>query len=125
MRLNIRDLIQQTILLGGVWDPALANVLQNNLSPSDVFIDVGARVGYFTLLASRRVRPGGAVLSIEPNPFALDQLRQNVECNDLQNVLVEHAASGESREMVRLYLRTESNSSMASLYTGNAAGSSP
>src|SRR5216684_3187276 len=122
MRLNIRDLVQQTILLEGVWDPALSSFIQRHLSPNDVFIDVGAHVGYFTLLASRSVGAGGQVLSIEPNPFALDQLRQNVERNDLHNVLVEHTACGESRNMVTLYLHTESNSSMASLYTGSAAG---
>ncbi len=123
MRLNIRDLVQQTILLEGVWDPALTGFIQSNLSLNDVFIDVGAHVGYFTLLASRRVGPGGRVLSIEPNPFALDQLRQNVARNDLHNVLVEHTACGESRAVVQLYLHTESNSSMASLYSGSAVGS--
>ncbi len=123
MRLNIRDLIQQTILLEGVWDPTLTTFIQRNLSPGDAFIDVGAHVGYFTLLASRRVGPSGTVLSVEPNPFAFDQLQGNVGRNDLSNVLVQHTACGDSRGVVKLYLHTESNSSMASLYTADAAGS--
>jgi FkbM family methyltransferase len=123
MRLNIRDLVQQTILLEGVWDPILTAFIERTLGPDDVFIDVGAHVGYFTLLASRRVGPGGSVLAIEPNPFALEQLRQNVERNGLQNVLIERAACGDSRYMAKLYLHTESNSSMASLYAGSVAGS--
>jgi FkbM family methyltransferase len=122
MRLNARDLIQQTILLEGVWDPSLTTFIQDHLKPNDVFIDVGAHVGYFSLLASRRVGRGGTVLSIEPNPFALAQLEQNVAHSHLQNVLVERTACGESHQVVELHLHTESNSSMASLSTANAGG---
>ena len=42
MRLNVRDLVQQTIFLEGVWDPSLTKFIEDNLRPSDVFIDVGA-----------------------------------------------------------------------------------
>ncbi len=122
MQLNVRDLVQQTIFLEGVWDPALTGFIDKTLRPGDVFVDVGAHVGYFTLLASSRVGPAGRVLSIEPNPFALEQLERNVERSQLQNVLVKHTACGELDRVVQLYLHTESNSSMASLYTGSAAG---
>lgn len=122
MRLNVRDLVQQTIFLEGVWDPILTDFVEATLNPSDVFIDVGAHVGYFTLLASRRVGPAGTVLSIEPNPFAVKQLEGNVERSHLENVFVEHTACGASRNVVRLYLHSDSNSSMASLYAGNATG---
>jgi FkbM family methyltransferase len=120
MQLNARDLIQQTILLEGSWDPSLTDLVEHTLRPGDVFIDVGAHVGYFTLLASRRVGPRGAVLSIEPNPAALTELKQNVTRSNLKNVLVEHSACGETRGIVRLYLHTASNSSMASLASANA-----
>jgi len=122
MRLNARDMIQQTILLEGIWDPALTGLIETSLEPGDVFIDVGAHVGYFTLLAARRVTETGTVLSIEPNPAALDQLHQNVDRSGLKNVLVAHSACGDSDEPVRLYLHTESNSSMASLSAANATG---
>lgn len=122
MQLNVRDLIQQTILLEGIWDPSLTGFIESTLKPGDVFIDVGAHVGYFTLLAGRRVGPAGAVLSIEPNPVALQQLRQNVERSRLRNVQVAHSACGDSHDAVRLYLHTESNSSMASLSAANASG---
>jgi FkbM family methyltransferase len=120
MQLNVRDLVQQTILLEGIWDPSLTSLIERILKPGDVFIDVGAHVGYFTLLAASRVGPAGRVLSIEPNPIALDQLSQNVERSRLENVLTAHTACGESHDPVRLYLHTESNSSMASLSPENA-----
>jgi FkbM family methyltransferase len=121
MQLNMRDLVQQTIFLEGAWDPTLSRLIESTLSPGDVFIDVGAHVGYFTLLAARRVTPGGTVISIEPNPFALEQLERNVERSGLSNVLIERTACGESAGVVQLYLHAESNSSMASLYSGKAS----
>jgi FkbM family methyltransferase len=120
MQLNVQDLVQQTIVLEGIWDPALTSLIESTLKPGDVFVDVGAHVGYFTLLAASRVGPAGRILSIEPNPVALDQLRHNVERSCLQNVLIAHTACGDSRDPVRLYLHTESNSSMASLSSQNA-----
>lgn len=122
MELNSRDLVQQTILLDGLWDEALTGLIETTLKPDDVFVDVGAHVGYFTLLASRQVGPAGSVLSIEPNPVALEQLRRNVERSHLRNVQVAHTACGDSHDAVRLYLHTESNSSMASLSPDNATG---
>jgi FkbM family methyltransferase len=122
MQLNARDMIQQTILLEGTWDPFLTQFIEENLKPGDVFLDVGAHVGYFTLLAARRVTGTGTVLSIEPNPQALEQLRQNVARSRLANVLIADTACGDSYDPVRLYLHTESNSSMASLSAANATG---
>lgn len=121
MKLNARDLIQQTILLEGRWDPSLTNFIEKTVSSGDVVVDVGAHVGYFTLLAAGRVGPTGTVLSIEPNSFAVKELRQNVERSHLHNVLVEHTACGNSHTNVQLFLHTESNSSMASLSSANAS----
>lgn len=124
MRLNARDLIQQTILLEGIWDPSLTAFFRDNLKPGDVFVDVGAHVGYFTLLAAQRVSTLGTVLSIEPNPLAVEKLRRHVERSRLSNVLVAHTACADSYGQVRLYLHTESNSSMASLSARNATSGS-
>lgn len=122
MQLNVTDLIQETILLEGLWDPFLTDFIQNNLKPGDVFIDIGAHVGYFSLLAARRVGPQGKVLSVEPNPFALKELQLNVARSYLENVIVEHTACGETETVVQLFLHTESNTSMASLSGSNAKG---
>jgi FkbM family methyltransferase len=122
MQVNMRDLIQQTVFLEGVWDPSLTDFIEKTLGPDDVFIDVGAHVGYFSLLAARRVGPTGTVLSIEPNPLALGQLEQNIRRSSLANICVEHIACGESQQVVQLYLHTASNTSMASLSTANATG---
>src|SRR5207247_10291136 len=62
----------------GVEDPDLA-LVGSLLAPGDIFIDGGAHVGMFTLVAAARVGPTGKVLAFEPAPAARDQLLQNLE----------------------------------------------
>jgi len=56
----------------------LARWLLGTLQPAHTFVDVGAHYGYFSLLASRLVGPGGSVLSIEASPGNFRLLRTNV-----------------------------------------------
>jgi len=62
----------------GVDDPDLA-LVGSLLAPGDIFIDGGAHVGLFTLVAAARVGPAGRVLAFEPASAARDQLLQNLE----------------------------------------------
>ena len=54
------------ILHGGQWEPHLTGY-RGHLKPGMTFIDVGANIGYFTVLASRLVGPEGRVIGFEPN----------------------------------------------------------
>jgi FkbM family methyltransferase len=51
------------------------------LRPSDLFLDVGANVGAYTILASGAC--GATTMAFEPDPYALAALRRNVEVNNL------------------------------------------
>jgi SAM-dependent methyltransferase len=62
--------------------------IAGRLGEGSVFVDVGANVGYYTLLASRLVGPGGAVYAVEPIPSTAAMLRANVRLNDCRNVVV-------------------------------------
>lgn len=52
------------------------------LSPSSLFVDVGANVGFYTVLAGGAV--GASCLSLEPVPATFDQLRKNVRLNEIE-----------------------------------------
>ena len=71
------------------------------LAPGDVCFDVGANVGFYTLLAARIVGPEGRVVAFEPHPENVAALERNVQANGLSNVVVVpkavSAASGEAR----------------------------
>jgi FkbM family methyltransferase len=121
MCLNIRDLIHQTILIEGCWDPQLTPFVKEHLHRGSVFVDIGAHSGYFSLLAGKEVGPTGVVLAIEPSPKAAQELRLNIEASNLENVIVEEVACSDLGEPTFLYLHNDSNSSMSSLSSRNVS----
>jgi FkbM family methyltransferase len=68
--------------------------LAASLRRGETFYDVGANVGFFTLIAARLVDPGGTVVAFEPLPENVAQLRRNVELNSFRHVVVVPAAVG-------------------------------
>jgi FkbM family methyltransferase len=101
IEVTTRDLIQRHIYHYGVWEPNLTQWLHQQLRPSDTFIDVGANVGYFTLLASQLVGPAGRVVALEPAPETFAALAANVTRNRASNVrLLQVAASDCAGELV-------------------------
>ncbi len=77
---------------GGYADWAEMSFLRHYLRPGDGFVDVGANMGVYTVLAASRVGPTGRVATFEPGPVSLRRLRENVELNGLQNVDVHPVA---------------------------------
>ncbi|MGH4016577.1 MAG: FkbM family methyltransferase, partial [Pseudonocardiaceae bacterium] len=65
----------------GSWEPSEAAIIDQLLFPGATFVDIGAHVGYFSLLALRRVGPQGAVIAVEPWPTACELLDRNVRSN--------------------------------------------
>lgn len=72
----------------GTSEPLLQEALVQLLGPGDVFYDLGANVGFFTLLAARLVGPEGVVVAFEPDPRNAAALRSNIALNRLANVAV-------------------------------------
>lgn len=64
------------------------------LRPGDAFVDVGANVGFYSLLASS-VNGGSPVLALEPHPLASQRLRENAVLNSFSNIRVQAAAAGQ------------------------------
>ncbi len=72
------------IILGGTWEDFVDNVLTALISPGDVFLDVGANQGYYTVKMGALVGATGKVFAFEPNPKIYRFLIDNVELNALQ-----------------------------------------
>lgn len=92
---HTRDWIQRMLYYFGMWEPNLTAWIESRLRHEDVFIDVGANVGYFTLLASRCVGPSGKVVAVEAMPAIFAHLEKHVRDNRLANTrLINQAAVG-------------------------------
>jgi len=71
-----------------------AKMINEALRPSMTVLDLGANIGYYTLLIARRLQGSGRVYAFEPEAFNFRLLRANVLANGYENViLLRHAVS--------------------------------
>ncbi|HXW51150.1 MAG TPA: FkbM family methyltransferase [Candidatus Acidoferrales bacterium] len=94
---DLRDtIIGPAILYYNVWEPEKTEFFRRLLRPGDRVVDIGANIGYFTVLFASAVAPDGKVLAIEPDADNLRLLEENVRINGLSaTVQVAAAAAGE------------------------------
>ncbi len=79
-------------------------VVDRLLEPGDCFIDVGANVGIYSLIAGRRVGPRGKILAVEPTPSTMRALRTTLAINGLSQVVDTHeCALGREEGTATLY----------------------
>lgn len=90
--LDLRELIDSTIYFEGAWEPDMVAVLKRVMIPGQIAIDVGANMGYFTLLLAQLVGDTGKVIAFEPMSSAFVRLTRNLELNSLSNVIAEKVA---------------------------------
>lgn len=86
------------------FEPLETKLIDEQLREGDVVLDIGANIGYYTLLAARKVGARGRVYAFEPDPINFSLLSQNVELNGYQNVVLVNKAVGETSEDLKLYL---------------------
>jgi FkbM family methyltransferase len=98
-----RTIMPRCIYWFGVWEPLLTQWIRQRLRPGDVFVDVGANMGYFTVLAAQAVQPDGGVVALEPEPTTFEKLSTNVALNGGGNVRAVQGAAGAREERVPFY----------------------
>ncbi|MHB1081193.1 MAG: FkbM family methyltransferase [Prosthecobacter sp.] len=86
MELDPGDLVQMEILRFGAYETATCALFETLVRKGDVFVDVGANVGQYSLLAARLCGPTGRVLALEPNPGIFLAMRRNFALNCLGNI---------------------------------------
>ena len=106
------DLIQRYIYVFGVWEPNLSAWMDENLSEGEVVLDVGANVGYFSLLAAKKVGPSGRVISFEPAPEFVAAVERNARLNAYTNIDIHPVAASDAQGEIDLYVAHGSNLGM-------------
>jgi FkbM family methyltransferase len=123
MALDQNDLVQRELLDHGVYEPEVTDFLGTALNSSDVFLDVGANCGYYSLYAAASA--GCRVVAFEPDPEMFEALRWNISLNPLLAGLVEPRAEALSCEngSRRFFRAAGSNSGMSGFSERRAVAS--
>jgi len=104
-RMFIRHYIRQD------YEPISQKAFLNSLSVGMTVIDIGAHIGYYSLIAAQKVIPGGMVHAVEPYGQNISYLKHNIALNGLKNILVHELAAGEKcrKRLFHITRSTDSN----------------
>jgi FkbM family methyltransferase len=84
----------------GSWEPELTQLVSKTVKSGFTVVDVGAHIGYYTLLFSRLVGPTGHVVAFEPVPKNFEFLSENLRLNRCTNVEPVNRAVLDRREQL-------------------------
>lgn len=101
--------IRESIEGGALYESEISALFASVLREGDTVLDVGANVGWFTLLSAAMVGPSGRVIALEPAPGNILKLRDNVSLNKLTNVDIRETAVSDSMDDSILYLNPHGN----------------
>ena len=106
-----------SLAMRGVHEPVITRLVCRELAAGDVFADVGANHGWFSLLAAQCLRAtGGRVFAFEPQTRLCGLLRASAELNRLDNLTVIQAAVGEGPGRSTLYVPRPEQTRYGSLF---------
>ena len=103
MDCRIDDNVDRRIYFFGVWEPHLTHFMKRTIKEGDSVVDVGANIGYYTLLMSQLAGKDGSVVSIEASPATFERLTKNIERNSCANVISRQVAVSDHKGEIKLF----------------------
>ncbi|AKP48487.1 FkbM family methyltransferase [Bacillus smithii] len=114
MKLNLREFIQNTIYNYGYYEKNETQFLLKKIQAGQTVFDLGANVGYYTLMLAQKVGSSGTIHSFEPDSKNFRQLIENIHLNQLLNVVANQVAASNSNSYVTLYSNSDEHGGMKS-----------
>jgi len=87
-----------------IYEPLETELVKNEIKRGDIVLDIGANIGYYTLIYAKLVGEEGKVFAFEPDPNNFALLKKNVEINGYKNVILVQKAVSNKNEKIKLYL---------------------
>jgi len=118
------DVITRHIYRLGAHEPAITRYLLEHvrLRAGDVAFDVGANLGWYSVLLSRLSEPGAQIFAFEPDPESYRLLTRNLAANAAGCVAAFNVALGETAGTAELHRYKSSNNGRHTLLSGNTSG---
>ena len=122
VRCNARDFVQRRIRFFQIFEHNLTYYTMGQLREGDLYVDIGANVGYFSLLASRCVGNTGQVISVEADPVTFAALNKNLELNGCLNVSARNVAATATACRIEMTRSDPHNSGCNAITVGTGEG---
>ena len=104
----------------GVHEPHSTRQFREELKPGMVLLEIGANIGYYTLIAMQHIGQKGSVIALEPSPINRCALSDNLRLNGVDgNVKVYPCAAGRQRGRLPFYHMPSGNLSTLSKRAGH------
>jgi FkbM family methyltransferase len=110
---DLRSSIGRGIFVTGKFDDEVFEAIRSSISDGSVFIDAGANIGYYSLLAIDCVGKNGEIHSFEIDPRPLACLRKTIRKNMYQNIILHEVALGENDGVAYLQMQKDCGHSSA------------
>lgn len=117
---NLEDPIEKHIYYQGYFEWKETHFVKKCLKHGDIVFDVGANIGWYTLLAATSVKKTGKVLAFEPVPESRRRLIENCSLNGCDNVKVFDFALGRARGEAAIYSGSRKDLGGASLFPADS-----
>lgn len=88
----------------GIYEPLTVKHFREHLKPGDNVLDIGAHIGYYSLIAAERVGKKGRVYAFEPNKDNLALLTKNINANKYKNIVIIDKAVAKTAKKAKLFL---------------------
>lgn len=102
------------------YEPLETELVKREIKRGNVVLDLGANIGYYTLIFAKLVGEEGKVFAFEPDPTNFALLEKNVEMNGYKNVMLIQKAVSNKAGKLKLYLSEDSmgDHTIFNLYEG-------
>jgi len=94
----------QAYASGLIHEEATTNLFKKAVRERDIIVDLGANIGYFSLLAAKLTGKEGKVYSFEPEPKNYNYLLKNIKLNNYDNILATQKAVSDKNGRTKLYI---------------------
>lgn len=88
----------------GIFEPSETEIVKKGIKKGDIVLDIGAHIGYYTLIFAKLVGEKGRIFAFEPDPDNFDLLSKNITANKYQNVTLVRKGVLNKNGKAKLYL---------------------
>ena len=103
-RLRVGDQISEILFTQGVYEPQLTSILMPLVKPGMTIFDIGANIGYYSILMAEKVGPRGSVHCFEINDNILKLLEGNIKLSGAGNIRVVRQAVSDKNGRETFYV---------------------